>query len=39
LDPAFWNDPEKAESVLKELKDNKKWVEKYQSMGISHNPG
>ncbi len=32
MDPAFWNDPEKAESVLKELKDNKKWVEKYQSM-------
>ncbi len=32
LDPTFWQDAEKAESVLKELKDNKKWVEKYQSM-------
>lgn len=32
LDPTFWQDAEKAESVLKELKDNKKWVEKYQSI-------
>lgn len=32
LDPTFWQDAEKAESVLKELKNNKKWVEKYQSM-------
>ncbi|MBP6235824.1 MAG: peptide chain release factor 2 [Saprospiraceae bacterium] len=32
LDPTFWQDPEKAESTLKELKDNKKWVDKYKSL-------
>lgn len=29
MNPDFWQDPEKAESILKELKDHKKWVEKY----------
>ncbi|MCB0657262.1 MAG: peptide chain release factor 2 [Saprospiraceae bacterium] len=28
-DPDFWSDPEKAESVLKELKSHKKWVEQF----------
>jgi peptide chain release factor 2 len=32
LDPTFWQDPEKAEAILKQLKDNKKWVEKYQML-------
>lgn len=32
LDPTFWQDAEKAELTLKELKDNKKWVEKYNSL-------
>ncbi|MBK7808705.1 MAG: peptide chain release factor 2 [Saprospiraceae bacterium] len=32
LDPTFWQDPEKAEATLKELKDNKKWVDKYKSL-------
>jgi peptide chain release factor 2 len=32
LDPSFWQDPEKAEAILKQLKDNKKWVEKYQML-------
>ncbi len=32
MDPTFWQDPEKAESTLKELKDNKKWVEKYHML-------
>ncbi len=32
LDPTFWQDPDKAETILKELKDNKKWVEKYDML-------
>jgi peptide chain release factor 2 len=32
LDPGFWQDAEKAERILKELKDHKKWVEKYRDM-------
>ncbi len=32
LDPGFWQDAEKAERILKELKDHKKWVEKYREM-------
>ncbi|MFN8339393.1 MAG: peptide chain release factor 2 [Saprospiraceae bacterium] len=35
LNPDFWQDPEKAESILKELKDNKKWVEKYKELQTS----
>ncbi|MBK8626851.1 MAG: peptide chain release factor 2 [Saprospiraceae bacterium] len=35
LDPTFWQDPEKAEAILKQLKDNKKWVEKYQMLETS----
>ena len=30
LDPNFWNDPKKAELVLKELKSHKNWVEQYE---------
>ena len=30
LDPNFWNDPKKAELILKELKSHKKWVEQYE---------
>ncbi|MCO6463472.1 MAG: peptide chain release factor 2 [Saprospiraceae bacterium] len=32
LNPDFWKDPEKAESILKQLKDNKKWVEKFNAL-------
>jgi peptide chain release factor 2 len=31
LDPDFWNDPEKAETVLKEIKTSKRWVEGFQN--------
>lgn len=29
LDPQFWNDPKRAESILKELKSHKNWVANY----------
>ncbi len=32
LDPNFWNDPENAEKILKEIKDNKKWIETYDHL-------
>jgi len=32
LDPEFWNDPKRAEVILKELKLHKTWVEKYTSI-------
>ncbi len=32
LDPSFWQDPKKAESVLKELKFNKKQVAEFRSL-------
>ena len=32
LDPNFWNDPKKAEAVLKTLKNHKSAVETYQSV-------
>ncbi|MBK6362598.1 MAG: peptide chain release factor 2 [Saprospiraceae bacterium] len=32
LDPEFWNNPEKAEAILKEIKDHKKWLETYQTI-------
>lgn len=31
-DPEFWNDPSKAEILLKELKLNKNWVAKYRAL-------
>ena len=31
-DPTLWNDPAKAEALLKELKDHKKWVAVYRDM-------
>ncbi len=31
LDPNFWNDPKRAEAILKELKAHKKWIESYQN--------
>ncbi|MBK8620784.1 MAG: peptide chain release factor 2 [Saprospiraceae bacterium] len=32
LDPTFWGNPEKAEAVLKEIKDHKKWIETYKTI-------
>ncbi|HMQ45916.1 MAG TPA: peptide chain release factor 2 [Saprospiraceae bacterium] len=32
LDPGFWNDPQKAEAILKELKSHKNWVSSYQEV-------
>ncbi|MFZ1751323.1 MAG: peptide chain release factor 2 [Saprospiraceae bacterium] len=32
LDPTFWQDPDNAEKTLKELKDHKKWVEKFDML-------
>ncbi len=32
LDPNFWNDPENAELILKELKSHKNWVQGYQEV-------
>ena len=32
MDPEFWNDPKKAESILKTLKSNKNWVAQYRSV-------
>ena len=31
LDPTFWNDPKRAETILKELKTHKDWVEQYRN--------
>lgn len=31
MDPNFWNDPKRAEKILKELKIHKQWVENYRS--------
>ncbi len=32
LDPNFWNEPARAELILKELKSHKKWVQSYESV-------
>lgn len=32
MDPDFWNDPQKAEELLKYISDKKKWVEKYDNV-------
>ena len=32
LDPTFWSDPQRAESILKELKSHKKWVAQYDEI-------
>jgi len=32
LAPDFWEDPEKAEAVLRQIKTAKKWVEKYKEI-------
>lgn len=29
MDPSFWNDPERAEAILRELKVHKNWVKQY----------
>ena len=34
LDPNFWNDPKRAEAILKELKAHKKWIESYQKTEV-----
>ena len=31
MDPEFWDDPQKAEKLLKEINDKKHWVEKYDN--------
>ncbi len=31
-DPNFWDDPTKAQSILKTIKSNKKWVEQYTTV-------
>ncbi len=31
LDPTFWNDPKRAETILKELKSHKNWVAQYKA--------
>lgn len=32
MDPKFWDDPKKAETILKELKSHKNWVEQYEKV-------
>jgi peptide chain release factor 2 len=32
LDPNFWDDPQKAEVTLRELRTHKKWVEDYRTL-------
>ncbi|MEM6877702.1 MAG: peptide chain release factor 2 [Bacteroidota bacterium] len=32
LDPNFWNDPKRAETILKTLKSHKNWVAQYQAV-------
>lgn len=32
MDPSFWNDPQKAESTLRELKTHKQWVGDYEKL-------
>ncbi|MCB0519441.1 MAG: peptide chain release factor 2 [Lewinellaceae bacterium] len=31
-DPSFWDDPARAQAILKEIKSNKKWVEQYTTV-------
>ena len=35
LNPEFWNDPKKAEMVMKEIKIHKNWVAKYQKVNAT----
>lgn len=35
LNPNFWDDPAKAEVVLKELKSHKRWIEQYEALRTS----
>ncbi len=32
LDPEFWNDPKRAESILKEIKSHKHWINHFQQV-------
>ncbi|PHN08540.1 peptide chain release factor 2 [Flavilitoribacter nigricans DSM 23189 = NBRC 102662] len=32
LNPNFWDDPKRAETILKELKSHKNWVEQYEDV-------
>lgn len=34
MDPAFWDDAQKAESVLKELREHKRWVDDYNALAV-----
>ena len=34
-DPNFWDDPERAQSILKVIKTNKKWVEQYDMVAAT----
>ena len=33
MNPDFWNDPERAESILRDLKLHKSWIGRYQDLG------
>jgi len=35
MDPKFWDDPERAESILKTLNSHKKWVEQYEKVATA----
>ena len=32
MDPDFWNDPKKAESILKVIKLSKKWISSFRAL-------
>ena len=32
MDPEFWNDPQKAETIMRSLKSHKKWLEIYNGV-------
>ena len=32
FDPAFWNDPERAESIMKTLRGERQWIKKFQDV-------
>ena len=37
LNPDFWNDPKDAETVLKAIKRNKKWVANFNELATALN--
>ena len=34
-DPGFWDNPSKAEEILKEIKSDRKWLDKYDELKTS----